>query len=65
MNNLRIIGTIYNKYIIHCLIITVYTKTCICKELTLPKAVVLGLNLKAHGRSWQLIFAVSEKKQSF
>ena len=46
MNNLRII---------HCLFVTVHKDFCtlhcmrICKELTLPKAVVLGLNLKAQG----------------
>ena len=55
MNNLRIIGT--KMRIIHCLIVTVHKDfctlrcMCICKELTLPKAIVLGLNLKAQSRA--------------
>ena len=55
MNNLRIIGTKMNNLRKHCLIVTVHKDFCtlhcmhICKELTLPKAVVLGVNLKAQG----------------
>ena len=52
MNNLRIIGT--KMRIIHCLVHKDFcTLHCmrICKELTVPKAVVLGLNLKAQGRA--------------
>ena len=49
MNNLRIIGTKMLSIAVQ------YTKTfahyIACKELTLPKAVVLGLNLKAQGRA--------------
>ena len=71
MNNLRTIGTkMYNLRKIHCLIVTVHKDFCtlhcmrICKELTLPKAVVLGLNLKTQGRAevMAINFAVSEKK---
>ena len=55
---MRIIGTKMNNLrIIHCLFVTVHKYFCtlhcmrICKELTLPKAVVLGVNLKAQGRA--------------
>ena len=46
-----------NLRIIHCLIVTVHKDFCtlhcmrISKELTLSKAVVLGLKLKAQGRA--------------
>ena len=67
MNNLRIIGTKKNNLRIMNINLSVCYSTqtsahyIACKELTLPKAVVLGLNLKVQGclRSWQLIFAES------